>query len=390
MIIVVILTLMSLPKESTQKARGFVASILKKPWEMIVQGKQWFRVWPFSSSNMNFVKNVSSVPEEMQRLLLENKQLYAELKRLRDLREHESFIEKKLSDLKQLSSSTEKLKKSFYRHYNELYQILKLEIQAIPARVIFRDPAFWENSLWVNVGEVDNESFNRKVVAINSPVVVGASVVGVVDFVGQKQSRVRLLSDPGLNPSVRVTRGGKQNMLLHEHVEALMEALIIRDDLFFSKEYNASLLNHLNVLKSHLQQFQETTYLAKGILRGSVSPSMRVAGSVLRGVGFNYDFPDDRGGARDLRSGEFVGGKIDLSASPIVKENDLLETTGMDGVFPEGLRVATVTKIDPLKEGGYAYDLEAKSTAGDLDSLTMVFIIPPIGYSRKEQPTFFH
>ncbi len=31
----------------------------------------------------------------------------------------------------------------------------------------------------------------------------------------------------------------------------------------------------------------------------------------------------------------------------------------MDGVFPEGLKVARVTKIQALREGDYCYEIEA-------------------------------
>ena len=71
----------------------------------------------------------------------------------------------------------------------------------------------------------------------------------------------------------------------------------------------------------------------------------------------------------------------------MLKVNDLLVTTGMDGVFPEGLHVATVTKIRPLKEGDYYYQLEAIPTAGNLEEISIVSILPPTGYDPNNQPS---
>ena len=377
---------MSTPKGATESIRGTVVASLSSTWEYIGKGKTWVKsLWTSNSIKFRVGKQSLTIPEEIQRLRLENEQLSTELRRLRDLGEHERFVDQKLDELKNIVTGVDGVQRAFYKHYAELRQLLKLQVQAIPARVIHRDPSYWDSSMWVNVGSADNENFDRVVITKNSPVLLGNSVVGVVDYVGRHQSRVRLISDSGLMPSVRVVRGYRQNSLLSEHVVALIEALTMREDLFFSEDYNSGLVASLNHLKEHLYKYQEEWFLAKGILRGASKPSYRSSGKFLRGVGFNYDFADERGPARDLRTGIPLNeeGGIEM---PILKVNDLLVTTGMDGVFPEGLQVAEVTKIDLLKEGGYSYDLEARSTASDLDSLSMVFIIPPVGFDEEDQP----
>ena len=58
--------------------------------------------------------------------------------------------------------------------------------------------------------------------------------------------------------------------------------------------------------------------------------------------------------------------------------NDVLVKTGMDGVFPPGFQVATVTRIELLKEGDYFYELEARPIAGPLEELSLVFVLPPM------------
>ena len=235
--------------------------------------------------------------QELSRLQLENKLLKNELNTLRE-------------------------------HFgNDLGYIFYMDFDLVPAKVIFRSPATWDSALWINVGKATNAQLGREVVLHNSPVVVGKSVVGIIDYVGEKQSRVRLITDSGLTPAVRAVR--KTGLVTHK--------------------------------------------LAKGELHGRSRPLWRSHEHLLRGVGFNYDFADEEGPARDLRS-------------PILKVGDLLVTTGLDGVFPPGLQVGNVTKIFPLKEGDYYYELEALPTAGDLDELSYMFVLKPLGYESEDRP----
>ncbi|NBU62870.1 MAG: rod shape-determining protein MreC, partial [Chlamydiae bacterium] len=90
-----------------------------------------------------------------------------------------------------------------------------------------------------------------------------------------------------------------------------------------------------------------------------------VAYDTLSGYGFNYDFADSEGGPFDLRT------------EHLIRVGDLLVTTGLDGIFPRGLHVGVVTKIDPLKEGGYAYGLSATPSVHELQYLDNVQILPP-------------
>lgn len=245
--------------------------------------------------------------EEIKKLELENKLLYANFIQLLDLVENS----------KNLSTPP----------------------QSIAARVIFRSPNSWFSSFWINIGQEDNQYLTQPI-GKNSPVLIGNSVIGVIDYVGKKQSRVRLITDSALNPSVRVLR--RENESIH--------------------------------------------YLAKGELRGAGKPLFRGNGNVLYGIGFNYDFSDDKGPSRDLRTGEPNENKEKAKTVPLLKLNDLLVTTGMDGVFPPDLNIARITKIYPLKEGDYYYELEAEPTSGKLDDISLVFVLPPIGFDFNDQP----
>lgn len=256
----------------------------------------------------------------------------------------------------------------------------------MPARVIFRSPSTWNSSLWINIGSEANEAYSQPIIAKNSPVLLGDSIVGVVDYVGKHQSRVRLITDSGLVPSVRVARGHEQNKAVAESVSDLISYVNAHSELFENSQEKLMLENALRSLRQKLFEKKHTWYLAKGEIRGQSHPLWRTDAHLLRGSGFNYDFEDDYGPARDLRSGESKGTIKDFKTLPLVKVHDLLVTTGMDGVFPPGLKVAVVTKIDLLREGDYAFELEAKPTVGNLDDLTLVYVIAPLGYDEKDQP----
>ncbi len=240
-----------------------------------------------------------------------------------------------------------------------------------PAQVIYRDPGMWMSSFWVNVGEQTNALIGRQIIAQNSPVLSGNAVVGVIDFVGKKQSRVRLITDMALKPSVRAARGLPQNAAFIQHIDAVL-----------ARVKDPAIVAHLERAKAELNHDAETWYLAKGVICGAGSPLWRDRTHSLKGYGFNYDFSDSEGVARELATGKPLegGGR----AVPIIRENDLLVTTGMDGVFPVGLRVAEVVRVHPLREGAYTYEIDAVPVVKNLDSLQTVYIIPKIGFDPNE------
>ncbi len=244
-----------------------------------------------------------ATPSELDHLRLENQRLREEVAYL-------SSIERNMKSLAELIKKLELLgmkppSASVRRRIDQITALAHAQLEALPARVVYRSPSTWSSCLWID----------RSDVLVNSPVVVGDHVIGVIDHVGQFRSRVRLITDSGLRPSVRVIRGEQ--------------------------------------------------LLAKGELFGSSLPLWRSYRNILTGYGFNFDFSDVEGEARDLRMGN------------ILRPGDLLVTTGMDGVFPPMLNVARVEDIATLREGSYFYELTAIPTAGDLNELQTVFILPP-------------
>ncbi len=164
-----------------------------------------------------------------------------------------------------------------------------------------------------------------------------------------------------------MSRGGLQNRELARQLDSLRKQLEKRDDLFSSAAVKELFLNQLNGLAKGSEVQWEDGYLAKGEVHGSSAPFWRSRGPILRGIGFNFDYSDDEGSPRDLRGGV-----------PILKEGDLLITSGLDGVFPLGLQVGTVAKIEPLKEGSYSYEIKVRPSAGNLNDLQTLFILPPV------------
>lgn len=351
-LVAAILLVIIFPKPASMNMRGLFMSFMAPMWSF-----------------------VSSAPTEQGieqlRLQAENQLLHNELEYWQELYQQEHDLNSQLAHLHELEHEDQKLQ--------DLEQLIKPQLEAIPARVIFRSPNTWSSSLWINVGSRDNEQLGKTIITKMSPVVIGTSVVGVIDYVGKKQSRVRLITDSAVAPSVRAVRGHAQNRRLIDAIASLKQELSER----FPE--NETVLEELSAIYHRLSADSHSAYLAKGEVRGSSEPLWRSPRSLLYGVGFNYDFADSFGPARDLRTGEPIG--TEGEAISILEENDLLVTTGMDGIFPAGLHVGRVIRVEMLQEGDYYYELQAVPTAGNLNELSLVFVIPPQGFDREDQPS---
>lgn len=275
-------------------------------------------------------------------------------------------------------------------HAEELeYEILRLEQElallqqvegdwgelratsALPARVIYRTPEAWSSSFWINRGRADNERLGYEAVGVGSPILSGRALVGLVDRMTERAARVRLITDPHFYPSVRVLRGGEECQELLTHVDALLPSLWRSEE-----EEKKTLAAALFAFRDRLVlESQQGRFLAKGQVGGAPAVHGRCRSGRLRGFGFNYDFPDLYGPARDLRSGEILPQREDPIS--LVEVGDLLVTTGFDGFFPPGLWVGRVTEVKPLSEGGISYELFAEPACAHLDQLRSCLILPP-------------
>lgn len=325
--------LLSAPQSTTDYWQGRTAALLGSSWNWmstLAITAQPLGNRPLKEAIAQDNRRVVTAKEEIQRLELENRQLKERMTELQMLLVNEQAIVHPLID-----QSSEELTIAQQRRRQELQRLTADQLASVPARVIYRSPSSWNSTLWLNVGSANNVPLGRAVIAKNSPVVVGAALIGVVDLVNEHQCRVRLITDSSLVPSVRVRRQGQ--------------------------------------------------LLAKGELHGSGLPLWRHGGRILQGIGFNYDFADEEGPALDLRSGR-PAGQSQGSTVALVQVGDTLVTTGFDGLFPAGLSVAEVTSLQPLREGDYFFELNAQVSAGDLDSLSLVAVLPPVGFHPIATP----
>ena len=250
----------------------------------------------------------------------------------------------------------------------------------IVTNVIFQANTPWSNTVWIDVGK------NTKNLAFpiekNSPIVVRDTLVGIIDFVGSHASRVRLISDPTVRPAVRIIRGNSQVRHLVLASQDIQRALSSNPSLLPKPELTSALSKLLDCLLQSLP-VEEELKLAKGELQGAEYSSTQ---NILRGVGFNYDFCDDEGPARDLRTGQRT---IDDQKVLLIKPGDLLETSGLDGIFPKGLRVATVSSVFPLEEGAISYQILAKVENDEFPNFDYLTVIQmqPQGPLQPPTPT---
>ncbi len=251
--------------------------------------------------------------------------------------------------------------------------------QPLTAHVIYRDPNTWSSTLWIDVGKKTNQKLGYKAICKNSPVLLDGSLIGVVEWVGKKKSRVRLITDARLVISVRVARGEIEKKRLFQWLDPLI--LELRDSKFTSLpvDEKKECLEKLQKLKQKLQGKEEkTSYLAKGELRGTSAPLWRCHLPILKGIGFNYDFADEFGGPYELRSGKPYDSLLEGKEQVLLKKGDLLVTTGMDGVFPPHIPVARIVKVMPLQEGAVSYDIKAKLLTLKINDLKKVIVLPAL------------
>ena len=320
----VLLIVLSIPEHAASGLRSASIAAITPSWRHLSNTKELFlnitTIWPTGGYHTS-----PQVVKELEMIRLENYQLKSQL----ELLKAELHLEKVVSQQAHQLMQTSNVDAYSQRRKEEIFRQLELYSHAITARVIFRENGSWKSSVWVNVGEETNRRLKTHLVEKNSPVVLGTTVIGLVDYVGKHRSRVRFITDRALAPSVRVIRGEEKNI-----------------------------------------------YLAKGEVQGMRYPLWRARGTVLRGLGFNYDFEDIEGPSRDLRTG-----KISLSttkASPIIQTGDAVITSGMDGLFPAGLRIGIISKVYPLKEGSSSYEADIQSPIEEFENLVFLTILPAL------------
>ena len=377
-----IMLLISASPQLVESLRGGAIACISPVWGKTAQLGTLFHKTSFSKKKNE--KNKS--PDQLQ-LSLENRLLTSQIESVYEWLSFEERIGENIKFLREVSKDKHDdlyWNEFFRRRSEEMKQILEIELQSVPAKVVFRDPTSWSSCVWINVGQDTNDQLGRLIVGKNSPVVLGESLIGVVEYVGKKHSRIRLISDSGLVPSVRAIRGASQDRYLMKMAYSLLERVHSHENIFSLESKKEDFINLLTEMIQNLSKKNKEWYLAKGELYGLSLPLWRGKGMLLKGIGFNYDYSDIEGPARELISGKPIDDNS-FSIMPLLREGDLLITTGLDGIFPPNLCVATVTKIGKLKEGSYAFEIEAKPTAFSLEELDIVFVMPPLSFNKEQQ-----
>lgn len=272
------------------------------------------------------------------------------IEKLKEWISHEQRIELQAEKIANLDI-TNPLAKARQSH---LIKTLSMQSQGIYANVIYREPVAWSSFIWINQG------FKNAMIQKNSPVVYGNTLIGVVEQADEEVSKVRLITDVNLRPSVSAVRGKSQSDLLSKQLHFLLTTLRSRVE---TSDQTSALLSAISNIEFFLRSDTPDLFFAIGELQGSGQPLWKSRSSVLQGNGFLIDFPEEESDPFDVKHPILVG--------------DLLVTTGLDGVFPSGLEVGIVSHVEALAEGESAYKIQAKSLI-DLYDIKTVFILPPL------------
>lgn len=352
--------------------RSISVAALSPSWNFLSNTKEGFlklaAILPSSAATPH-------IQREFESMRLEIHNLHDQLELLKAQVDLEKLVVQEAELLKYFAQDDAYAK----RRKAEIFRLVDLYAPSIIGKVIFRETASWSSSFWINLGEKTNQTLGKTLIAKNSPVVVGTSVLGIVEYVGQHRSRVRLITDSSIAPSVRILRGSEQKSVIADQARKLFVMLESYDGI--SKDH--PIKKELNQFLQNLHPDNENLYLAKGEMRGMRGPLFRSRHALLQGVGFNYDFEDEEGPSRDLRSGKPVN-QTTAQEITLVKKGDILVTTGMDGIFPAGLRVGQVAQVHPLREGASAYELDALPLIENFDNISFVAVLPPLDSNQVD------
>jgi cell shape-determining protein MreC len=257
---------------------------------------------------------------------------------------------------------------------------LNISYPWIEARIVSHKQFPWSHMAWIDIGSKTEET--PFPIVSGCPVVCGKYIVGLIEKVGQETSCMRLLSDPLLRPAVRVQRmeheGEKEkaaNLLLLE---------LERNPSLMGKESHRIALTKMLTSLSTSFAKGSSLLLAKGELQGSIDIKKPL---LLRGIGFTYDIGDEEGPSRDIRTGQT---ERDTRKIALIQPNDILITSGLDGLYPKGLIAAYVKKVLPLEEGAFSYEITAEIACPSFLDLSIVAILPPVPSEVQEESADIH
>lgn len=173
----------------------------------------------------------------------------------------------------------------------------------------------------------------------------------------------------GLQAALAARSTGAQ--VLYEAPDPFTRKLVIDRGTTQGVVDGAPVVDHRGVLGQVTRAYPLTSEVTLLVDRDAAIPVLNQR-TQLRGVAFGGT---ERSTAMELRF---------LAASADVQVGDELVTSGVDGVYPPGLPVARVARVDRQADGGFAYVL--LQPAAQPDGVRHVLVLEPVGLQLPPQP----
>jgi rod shape-determining protein MreC len=250
---------------------------------------------------------------------------------LEQLKLENTLLNNQLSSLKCLLQEKNRLLHISDTSANSLY---KPTSEIAIAQILIKDLKPSSFTFWVDIG-----SNTCQFIGKGSPVCFGPYALGIIDYVGKRTSRVRLIADPKLQPSVTAIRGQAARSWMTD----ILDAFKADEKLQKNTSQRA-----IQLIQNELQSGALSEELENGYLTGQ----KRHAGQeLLRGEGF--------------------------SKESSLQVGDRLITSGLDGMFPKGLIIGKIIEMTPPPPGALSYGVWIKPIYTKKRP-PYVYILPPM------------
>jgi len=302
-------------------------------------------------------------------LVVENQILKSQLAYIKEWVQAQQKVEEFFSELKKLEKAQHVAligHEAQKKRIKIVEQFLKYFSQYALGRVIFIEPFASSSLAWIDIGENYNQQVGEMVVAKNSPVVLADQLVGVVEEVYPKFSKIRLITDPKLAIHVKAIRGKEQMKDVQAKAEDLLDCLELMKDIKYERK--EELIGHLIQLAQELKIDGHDRDYALGEISGSEYSFLSKNRDQLVGTGFSLK------GSYRQRQDDPSKGFQEIA----VMKGDLLVSTGKDGVIPAGLKVGWVIEVGKASMGKSTYALRARPACQELHRLEYVQVLPPM------------
>ncbi len=187
------------------------------------------------------------------------------------------------------------------------------------------------------------------------------------DVLAAENTRLRALL--GLQPALQVRSLAAE--LLYEAGDPYSRKIFINRGARQGVVAGAPVINEAGVLGQVTEVYPLSAVVTLLIDRDAAIPVLNTR-SQQRGAAFGGA---EGGSAMELR---FMAGNAD------VQVGDVLTTSGVDGVYPPGLPVATVARVDRRSDVGFARIL--LSPSAKLDNVRHLLVLEPTGLQMPPRP----